>query len=348
MKQATLCLLIKDNKILLGMKKKGFGAGLYNGFGGKVVDGETIESAAVRELFEETGIKIEESFLQKSGELNFNFPHKSEWNQTVHVFLVNKWNGKPVESDEMKPEWFEISKLPLDKMWEADKHWMPIVLKGKNVKASFVYNEKNEIIGKYFMKIYLIRHGETTGDVEDRYGGDYDDHLSEKGKVQCAELAKKMKNKGIQIIYYSPRIRAKETVEIINQSIEAKLEQAHDFRERNSYGVLTGLVKSDAKLKYSKEVEKIQKDKLRHSVKNSEPYDSFKKRIVDVFEKITSSKKYSTIAIVTHGGPISCIFREILKLGEFEFLGDCAIIEIEKSGENLRLIKMENAALKMC
>ena len=34
------------------------------------------------------------------------------------------------------------------------------------------------------MKIYLIRHGETTGDIEDRYGGDYDDHLSKNGKQQ--------------------------------------------------------------------------------------------------------------------------------------------------------------------
>ena len=41
------------------------------------------------------------------------------------------------------------------------------------------------------VKIYLIRHGETTGDVEDRYGGAYDDHLSEKEKAQARELAGK-------------------------------------------------------------------------------------------------------------------------------------------------------------
>ena len=148
MKQVTLCLLIKENKILLGMKKKVFGAGLYNGFGGKIKSGESIEVAAVREVFEETGIKSLESFLKKSAELSFSFLHKEEWNQTVHVFLVNKWEGKPIESEEMKPEWFEIGKIPLDKMWEADKHWIPHILNGKYVKASFVYNEKNQIVSK--------------------------------------------------------------------------------------------------------------------------------------------------------------------------------------------------------
>jgi broad specificity phosphatase PhoE len=65
------------------------------------------------------------------------------------------------------------------------------------------------------MKIYLIRHGETTGDVEDRYGGDYDDHLTSKGKDQAKKLAEKIKDFGIERIFTSPRIRAKETSEIL-------------------------------------------------------------------------------------------------------------------------------------
>ena len=36
MKQATLCLLVKDNEILLAMKKRGFGVGKWNGVGGKI------------------------------------------------------------------------------------------------------------------------------------------------------------------------------------------------------------------------------------------------------------------------------------------------------------------------
>jgi 8-oxo-dGTP diphosphatase/2-hydroxy-dATP diphosphatase len=52
----TLALLEKGNKILLGMKKRGFGVGRWNGFGGKVKEGEKIEEAVKRELKEEIGI----------------------------------------------------------------------------------------------------------------------------------------------------------------------------------------------------------------------------------------------------------------------------------------------------
>ena len=56
MRDCTLCFVRKDDKILLGMKKRGFGKGKYNGFGGKKEDNETIHDAAIRELREESGI----------------------------------------------------------------------------------------------------------------------------------------------------------------------------------------------------------------------------------------------------------------------------------------------------
>lgn len=52
----TLCMVMKDGKLLLGMKKRGFGMGRWNGFGGKVEAGESIEEAAKREVFEESGL----------------------------------------------------------------------------------------------------------------------------------------------------------------------------------------------------------------------------------------------------------------------------------------------------
>lgn len=54
----TLCIIHQHPKILLGMKKRGFGAGRWNGFGGKVSAAETIEDAARREIREEAGIEV--------------------------------------------------------------------------------------------------------------------------------------------------------------------------------------------------------------------------------------------------------------------------------------------------
>ena len=47
-KLLTLVLVCNADKVLLGMKKRGFGEGRWNGFGGKVETGETIPEAAVR------------------------------------------------------------------------------------------------------------------------------------------------------------------------------------------------------------------------------------------------------------------------------------------------------------
>lgn len=58
------------------------------------------------------------------------------------------------------------------------------------------------------MKIYLIRHGQTTGDIENRYGGSYDDELTDEGQIQAHNLADKLMNSAIQILFCSPLIRA--------------------------------------------------------------------------------------------------------------------------------------------
>ena len=95
-KQATLCFLVKNNKILLGMKKRGFGEGLWNGFGGKPNVAEAIVDTAIREVTEEIGVTPKN--IEKVATLSFYFPHKPEWNQEVKVFLSKSWKGSPTET----------------------------------------------------------------------------------------------------------------------------------------------------------------------------------------------------------------------------------------------------------
>ena len=73
MKLVTLCLLVKDDKVLLAMKKRGFGMGKWNGVGGKVEDGETIEMAAARETGEEIGVAVETAGMKNIGNITFFF-----------------------------------------------------------------------------------------------------------------------------------------------------------------------------------------------------------------------------------------------------------------------------------
>ena len=146
MNQATLCLLIKEDKILLAMKKRGFGAGKWNGVGGKVNDGEKIIDAAIRETKEEIGVNIGKSLpagrqAEKVGIMHFRFPYKSVWDQDVHLFLVKEWQGEPKESDEMAPKWFKFNEIPYNQMWDDDKFWLPHILKGEKIEADFVFKK---------------------------------------------------------------------------------------------------------------------------------------------------------------------------------------------------------------
>lgn len=197
----------------------------------------------------------------------------------------------------------------------------------------------------FIMIIYLIRHGETTGDVEERYGGDYDDNLTEKGRQQARELTNKLRNKSIQIIYHSPRIRAKETAEILNKNINAKLKVVDELRERNNYGVLTGLIKAEAKEKYPEEVLKLETVWKHHKVKGSEEYEPFKKRVIAAFNDILKKERCEIISIICHGGPITCIIEEILKLGRLKKLRDCGFIVLEKQDNKLKVISMESIVI---
>lgn len=137
-KQLTLCLVRKNSNVLLGLKKRGFGNGLWNGFGGKVEPGETIIEAAVRELREEVSIEAEE--LSKVGQLEFVFESGSE-PLDVHIFEVTRYSGEPVESEEMEPKWFTTKEIPFAQMWADDEFWFPYYLAGKKFKGRFLFDQ---------------------------------------------------------------------------------------------------------------------------------------------------------------------------------------------------------------
>jgi 8-oxo-dGTP pyrophosphatase MutT (NUDIX family) len=147
--EATLCILVREEPpkyVLLGLKKAGFGAGKYGGFGGKVEEGEAVDTAALRELEEETGVRVRPEHLRYVARLKFLFPARPGWNHFVHVFLVTSWLGEPEETREMSPQWFPADDLPFDTMWQDGRHWLPRVLAGDRIWGRFTFQADNESI----------------------------------------------------------------------------------------------------------------------------------------------------------------------------------------------------------
>lgn len=193
------------------------------------------------------------------------------------------------------------------------------------------------------MKIYLIRHGQTTGDVEDRYGGAYDDELTDEGVAQAQELANKLNRSGIQILFCSPMKRAQQTAEILKDKLGCEVKIIQELRERNKNGILTGMTKGEAKEKYPELVDKL-KD-YRNQIQGAESQDDFAQRIIKVFTEISNSK-YSTIGIVTHGGPIWTIFRDLLKDNGIIDIADCAYTVLNKKEGKYKIEKLDGIGYK--
>src|SRR3989338_4086820 len=190
------------------------------------------------------------------------------------------------------------------------------------------------------MKIYIIRHGESTSDIKQKYDGDYDDHLTDRGLQEAEEIAEKLIGSKIQIIFSSSKVRARETSKILGDKLNCQVRVENDLNEQDIYGAYVKLGKNQPEEEYRKLGEILVNRE--NPVKGAETYSHFRDRIMRCFSKITGNK-FETIAIVTHGGPIRSIFREILELGEFEKIGNGAIIELEKRGSNLSVVKMDNA-----
>ena len=139
----TLVFIRRNNEVLLGMKKRGFGKGKWNGFGGKVELNETISSAANRELFEECGLKAHN--LKFIGLITFTFEIEN-YPMQVHVFTSNSFEGKMIETEEMRPEWFDLDKIPYEEMWLDDKYWYPIMFENKSFYGNFKFRGYEELL----------------------------------------------------------------------------------------------------------------------------------------------------------------------------------------------------------
>lgn len=153
MLHTAVMLLKKDGKVLLGLKKRGFGMGKLTSVGGKQEKDESIDETAIRETFEEIGVKVTE--MEHMADIvfdNLHYKGKPE-RDMMHVFVATKWQGEPQESDEIKPEWVKISEMPYQRMWGDNEHWLPEVLRGNKVEAWFYYNEKNEFTDFWVKKL---------------------------------------------------------------------------------------------------------------------------------------------------------------------------------------------------
>lgn len=133
---ATLVFVIREGQILLINKKTGLGKGKVNGPGGKVEKGESPEACAIRECQEELGIAV--SNLQYCGQHRFQFV--DGYSILVWVYRTDEFEGIPTETVEAAPLWVSLDEIPYDQMWEDDRIWLPMLLRGELFQGRWIFN----------------------------------------------------------------------------------------------------------------------------------------------------------------------------------------------------------------
>ncbi|KAG7175188.1 7,8-dihydro-8-oxoguanine triphosphatase-like [Homarus americanus] len=150
----TLAFIREGDKVLLGFKKRGFGQGRWNAFGGKVEPGETTEEGAIREVREEAGVEVVGG-VEKVGELEFTFEGDTTLMHVI-VYHARGYTGTPTESEEMKPQWFNVDNIPYTKMWPDDELWYPIYLRGGKFRGAFHFRGYDQILSQKLEEVQTL------------------------------------------------------------------------------------------------------------------------------------------------------------------------------------------------
>ena len=148
---AVTGIILHDNKVLLGLRKKvsnGLGLNIISGIGGKLEPGETEEAALIREINEEIDITITQ--YTKVGRAICLFPHNPKWCQDVIIYTIKEWKGEPSETNVMQPAWYNLNKLPLKHMWEDNLLWIDKAIKGEGFEGTFLFDENSHVIESSF------------------------------------------------------------------------------------------------------------------------------------------------------------------------------------------------------
>lgn len=137
--EATVCLVRQNGRLLLQRKAAGrFGGGRWNAPGGKLRVDESPADCAVREVLEETGLKVLHSSPCGRFEEYFGACEEPAW--IVHVFTSSRFSGELQPNAEGLLRWFPEDRLPYARMWPSDRLWVPHVLAGGEFEATFWFD----------------------------------------------------------------------------------------------------------------------------------------------------------------------------------------------------------------
>jgi broad specificity phosphatase PhoE len=198
-------------------------------------------------------------------------------------------------------------------------------------------------------RLYLIRHGQSSGNAEGRFGGHGPTPLSRLGHEQAEKTAKVLAKEGISTIYSSDLLRAVQTAEPLSKLLDIPINITEAFRERH-VGVLEGLTFDESKVAFPTDYYALVNRNIHHVITDGESYRHLLDRITAKLNEVLQENDGKRIAIFTHTGAICFLTLHLLgaihrntKQTPWIITSNCGINRFELRGpRNVRVLALND------
>ena len=159
--------------------------------------------------------------------------------------------------------------------------------------------------------ILLARHGESDWNRSKRWQGFADRPLTDLGREQAVELARRLEDTELDAVYSSDLQRARDTAEVVAQSKGLTVETTPDFREVD-VGSWSGLTRGEAEARFPElYVRWLQGGE---GWEDGETYEQLGERVIQAIQRIARNHRGERVLVVAHGGTIRAIHAAALGL----------------------------------
>jgi probable phosphoglycerate mutase len=154
-------------------------------------------------------------------------------------------------------------------------------------------------------RVLLIRHGQSRGNAERRFGGHSPTPLSELGHRQAEATARALANERVTAVYSSDLLRAVQTAEPLARAAGLEIRRTPALRER-SVGLMEGLTFEEAAAAHPDEYAALLRRDFEHVLAGGESYRQLLDRAASELDRAVERHRGGTLALFSHTGTI-CI-----------------------------------------
>ena len=201
------------------------------------------------------------------------------------------------------------------------------------------------------IRVLLVRHGQTSWNVDGRYQGSTDIPLNDHGLAQAAALATRLADETIDVIYSSPLQRALQTAQAINAHHGLPIHE--DARLKEIYfGSWEGITHKEAESRYPGAQLRWRRNPFEAMPPDGESIDAVEARIGSLLQELYTYED-RTVLVASHCAIMQVLLCQALRMdlaGRWRFRLDAAALSeliLDEHGNSLGFVNDRNHLLPL-